>query len=70
MDKKMIDNLMKNNRCWYLFNIQRDHVLESVNMIHEVLDSIHVKGYSELSDITRISNELDVIKNQMPKKEN
>ncbi len=69
MDKKMVDELMKNNRCWYLFGIQRDHVLESVNMIHKVLDSIHVKGYSELSDITYISNKLDIIKNQMPKKE-
>ncbi len=30
MNKKMINELMKNNKCWYLFSIQRDHVLESV----------------------------------------
>ena len=64
-----IKYLMEKDRCWYFFNVQKEHVLESVKKIGKVINNIHNRGYSDLNDLVIITNELEIIENQMPKKE-
>ena len=66
--KNIINYLKKKDRCWNFFNVSRTHVLKAVEEIRKIIININAKGYSELSDLIVISNALDIIENQMPKK--
>ena len=67
MDEKerRIIILRQKNRCWNFFKFQKDLVLGSTKTIRKTINDINKQGYSELSDLTNISEALNTIENQM-----